>query len=335
MKLSIILPVYNAENYLERCLDSILNQTFKNFEVILINDGSKDDSYLICEKYALKDDRIKYFNQENQGVAMARNQGLKVATGTHIGFIDADDYIEADMFQNLVNPFLSHNNLQVVIAHYKICNSDSNTIPKTTLPINKVLDKNEVVEYILQSYYKGGDPLVPALWNKIYDKVFLDKHNFIFHNQKAVRASDYWFNFEVFQTLSSAYVIQNADYCYNNEITGSIINSFRENQFEGFLASNKKLLDANKTFNFNINYKNFYSSFINNTNQFILLAIKNKGVLGAHSLVNKILKNKEFIASFKYVEIHKKHVKLIYNFLQRGLRLPAYIIYYLWSFKIS
>ena len=217
MMLSIILPVYNAEKYLEKCLKSILSQSFSDFEVILINDGSKDASSIICETYANKDNRIVYINQINQGVAMARNVGLKQAKGTYIGFVDADDVIENNMFQNLINP-IAKKEYDVVISHYKICNENDFHIPKTKIPTNTNLDKNEIKNNILKTYYTGGDPIVPALWNKIYNQNFIKKHNLIFQNQKAVRGSDYWFNFKLFQCATSVFVIEEANYCYNNSI---------------------------------------------------------------------------------------------------------------------
>ncbi|NNC50655.1 MAG: glycosyltransferase, partial [Flaviramulus sp.] len=253
MMLSIILPVYNAEKYLERCLKSILSQSFSDFEVILINDGSKDSSNAICDIYANKDNRIVYIDQKNQGVAMARNVGLKQAKGTYIGFVDADDEIENDMFLNLIKP-LNRKEYDVVISHYKICEENTFHIPKTNLPTDIDLNKKDIKESILKTYYTGGDPVVPALWNKIYKSKFIKEQNLFFQNQKAVRASDYWFNFKLFQHTTSAYVIKNANYCYNNSVTGSIINSFRENQFIGFAESQKRLLDANENFNFKIDF---------------------------------------------------------------------------------
>lgn len=93
-KISIIIPIYNAEKDLKRCIDSVLTQSYQNFELILINDGSKDLSGKICQEYAQIDNRIKYFCQDNSGVSAARNHGIKKSTGTWISFIDADDYIE-------------------------------------------------------------------------------------------------------------------------------------------------------------------------------------------------------------------------------------------------
>lgn len=104
-KITIIVPIYNVAKYLPTCIDSIINQTYTNLEILLIDDGSTDDSGKIAKSYAEKDSRIKYFHQQNSGQSSARNLGLKKATGEYISFIDADDEITPDFIANLVKPF--------------------------------------------------------------------------------------------------------------------------------------------------------------------------------------------------------------------------------------
>ena len=100
---SIIVPVYNTEEYLQKCLDSLTNQTLKNIELICVNDGSTDNSLKILQDNAIKDDRIKIINQENKKQGAARNAGMQVATGEYIGFVDSDDYVDLYYFERLVN----------------------------------------------------------------------------------------------------------------------------------------------------------------------------------------------------------------------------------------
>ena len=100
-KISVIIPVYNVEDYLEECLDSIINQTFKDLEIICINDGSQDNSLNILEEYAEKDNRIKIITTKNQGLSAARNRGLENITGDYVYFIDSDDYLELTAFEEL------------------------------------------------------------------------------------------------------------------------------------------------------------------------------------------------------------------------------------------
>ena len=103
LRLSIIVPVYQAKEYLEKCINSILEQSFVDFELILVDDGSDDGSERICNDYAKKDERVKIIRQENQGVSSARNTGLDYATGKYIAFVDADDWVEKELFEESIN----------------------------------------------------------------------------------------------------------------------------------------------------------------------------------------------------------------------------------------
>ena len=109
MKISIIVPVYNVEKYLERCLDSLINQTLKDIEIICINDGSTDNSSEILKEYAKKDSRIIIINQNNQGISVARNNGMNKAKGKYIGFVDSDDWVDLDFFEKLYKAAEKHN----------------------------------------------------------------------------------------------------------------------------------------------------------------------------------------------------------------------------------
>ena len=100
-KISIIIPMYNAEKYIARCLESVINQSFNDIEIIIVNDGSTDKSLEICRKYAEVDERIVILNKENNGVSVARNQGMNVATGEYVMFVDSDDWIDESMCQDL------------------------------------------------------------------------------------------------------------------------------------------------------------------------------------------------------------------------------------------
>lgn len=102
-KVSIIIPVYNMEKYLSRCVESVLSQTYTDLQIILVDDGSTDSSAQMCDEYALRDSRIRVVHKENGGLSSARNAGLEVATGKYIGFVDSDDYISPDFYESLVN----------------------------------------------------------------------------------------------------------------------------------------------------------------------------------------------------------------------------------------
>ena len=131
---SIILPVYNAQNHLARCIGSILNQTYKNIELIILNDGSKDHSLPVCEEFRARDSRIVLVDKENSGVSDTRNLGLKLASGKYVQFVDSDDYIDPDFTEHLVTA-AEQNNADLVIAPYKM------VIPAGASKPEQVLDK--------------------------------------------------------------------------------------------------------------------------------------------------------------------------------------------------
>lgn len=116
-KISIIVPVYNTESFLSKCIDSILNQQFKDFEIILVNDGSLDNSGKICDEYAEIDNRVRVLHIKNQGVSNARNRGIELARGDYIGFIDSDDWIDDEMYSDMINNLISYSADIVMCGH--------------------------------------------------------------------------------------------------------------------------------------------------------------------------------------------------------------------------
>lgn len=141
--LSIIIPVYNKEQFLENCFNSIFEQTFKDFELILINDGSTDGSGKICDDFKLKDDRIKVFHQENRGVSATRNLGIELSSGDYIGFIDADDEIENDMYEILIKN-ITVSDSDISACRMRVIFPNKIVIPDTSSSV-KVYDNEQAL----------------------------------------------------------------------------------------------------------------------------------------------------------------------------------------------
>ena len=172
VKISVIIPVYNSEKYLERCLNSVLSQTFQEFEAICINDGSTDTSLKILENYQNKDSRIKIINIENSGVSIARNIGLKKAVGKYISFVDSDDYIDNNFLEKLYIE-IDKNKAQVASASI-IRESDK----KQSKLIEYV--KNEITENSKDNLIKNQCRKYCFIWNKLYLASFLKENNLYF-----------------------------------------------------------------------------------------------------------------------------------------------------------
>lgn len=158
MKISVIIPVYNVEKYLKRCLDSVISQKYKNLEIILIDDGSTDNSGKICDEYAQKDKRIIVIHKENGGLSDARNKGLEVCTGDYISFVDSDDWIEEDFFEYVVNNAKDND---LLIFDYYISNGKNSKWIKyknSEFELTKEKCLIELTKAKIQSY----------AWNKVY-----------------------------------------------------------------------------------------------------------------------------------------------------------------------
>lgn len=329
MKVTIVVPVYNAEKYIKRCVGSIINQSYTELEIILVNDGSTDDSHLICESLAKEDSRIIVVNQHNTGPAKARNAGIKLAKGDYIGFVDADDEIKVNYFESLVNA-AKITKADVVISDIIIENGFGHiSILKNSLPKNIIILQHDIKKMILQNYYGGELGNIPSLSNKLYKCSFIDKNNLLI-DETRVRAEDYWFNFYAFCKADNCVALDYAGYVYKVSNIGSVMKTFRENQFENFLRTRNELLKNNRDLNININYAIWDSEFINNTNEFILMAIRNNRL----DVVKKILKEEEFRKAMKNFEPLKTHTKLIKILINYKFNFSAYIVYYSWSKKI-
>ena len=169
-KLSIIVPVYNVEKYLCKCIDSILNQTFKDFELILVDDGSQDRCGFICDDYAKKDCRVKVIHKINGGLSSARNAGLDISKGEYIGFVDSDDFIERDMYESLIKAIEKS---EAKIAITGIQTITNNKVERTFYTEEeKILSSYEALRLIL--YGK----ISVSVWNKIYHNEIFKKLRF-------------------------------------------------------------------------------------------------------------------------------------------------------------
>lgn len=177
--ISVIIPIYNTENYLLKCLDSVLSQTLKDIEVLLINDGSTDGSQKICEEYACKDQRIQVLHTPNQGVSHARNLGLEMAKGEYISFIDSDDWIEKDMIATLYR-LIQTNHTDLSTCGYTIEDEKGKVIYSINKKNTCILDKWEAMSSLFKDKhyrYKGN------LWDKLYKKEIIDRDKLRFNEQ--------------------------------------------------------------------------------------------------------------------------------------------------------
>ena len=166
--ISVIIPVYNVEKYLHRCLDSVIAQTYQNLEIICVDDGSIDESGRICDQYAVRDARIKVIHQENQGLSAARNRGLDAAEGEYIAFVDSDDYILEDMYKKMLDKLLNYN-VDLCVCQWQYEFSDGRQVVKKKNIDPTIYGRKaslEFARFLYRGNYENG--VVVAAWNKLY-----------------------------------------------------------------------------------------------------------------------------------------------------------------------
>ena len=177
MKLSVIVPVYNTVQYLKQCIESIINQTYRDMEIILVDDGSTDGSGEICDYYAECFDNIQVFHQENSGIVVARKQGILKATGEYIGFVDSDDWIAEDMYETLMNVAEAENS-DIVSMGYTICKGENQTIVEdATLFGTYFKEKNMDIIFskMIFDFEEERRGITPALWTKVIKRSILEQ----------------------------------------------------------------------------------------------------------------------------------------------------------------
>ncbi|MDU2673331.1 MAG: glycosyltransferase [Clostridium sp.] len=323
-EVSIIVPIYNAEKYMEKCIDSILNQTLNDIEVILVNDGSSDNSATIADNYAKNDLRVRVIHQRNSGPSVARNNGIKLATGKYIGFVDSDDYIENTMYERLFN-IANDNQVQVAMCNYREIRTYDNRKEevKSNLISNKFYSEKDISKDIISTFSKNQNYGFYTLCNKIYLREWLINSEIEIDTNRD-HGEDWWFNINVFSKLESFICIEDCLYNYVHVNKESLMIKYRENQFDLFLDGRRKLVSIiPEGF---IDYKELNTRFIYEFSSYIVRTFKEiEDIEKRRKLIKKVLINKEVIESckvrsrlpFKYriitSLIENKHYKTTYS----------------------
>ncbi|WP_028550871.1 glycosyltransferase family 2 protein [Paenibacillus sp. UNC451MF] len=226
IKVSVIVPVYNAEQYIAHCIESLLNQTLEECEFIFVNDGSKDQSGQVIEEYSKTDSRIKLVHQSNQGVSAARNAGLQEATGTYIGFVDADDYVDKDMYEVLYNTAIE-SDYDVVISNFESEIEGHKVITTYPFPLGTVLKKDYIEQEVL-TYFLKSDQL-NTVCSKLYKNKRIQDYKVKFP-EKVALGEDGLFNMQFFRHADRIQYIDYTGYHYR-EVVGSATRNILEKDY--------------------------------------------------------------------------------------------------------
>lgn len=219
---SIIIPVYNVVLYLEKCIESVLTQTYPNIEIILIDDGSSDGSENICNQYK-KNNKIKVIHQKNRGVGAARNKGIQEAKGKYIVFVDSDDYVESTLVEELIKKQSKEYELVVcgIFNENEYRLKKSNIVQKELIFQKEVPSIKETESYLNALGEYIPDPYFGAPYAKLYIKEILEKNNIKFEENE-VFAEDLIFNLKYYQNISKIGIIPQALYHYRAFVATSL-----------------------------------------------------------------------------------------------------------------
>ncbi len=215
---SVIIPCYNVEKYLNRCMESVVNQTYLNLEIILVDDGSPDNTGIICDNWTKLDKRVKVIHKLNEGLGFARNSGIQMATGEFIAFVDSDDYVNLSMYEELIDAAVQTSSDIVYCGHIKQLSNGSD-MGVSDFESIKTFEKNELLE-LSKSFFMPTEAsshmLTMSVWHAVYKRDII-KHKF--YSEREVGSEDIHFQIKAILASQRITFIPNQlyVYCYNGE----------------------------------------------------------------------------------------------------------------------
>lgn len=309
--ISVIMPVYNVDKYLRKSIESILDQTFKNFELLIIDDGSTDTSPIICDEYAQKDSRIIVKHIANQGVANARNLGIELSKGKYIYFVDSDDYLDSDML-NVLYSNIEKYNTQLVISgfHMDYC-IDGKIIKYEVEAEFKVFESFD--NFIQNAYEYIKKNLINTPWNKLYLKEIIQNNGIKF---KKRFGEDIFFNIDYLKNIDTIMFVNYSGYNWNRTREGSetdkIYNDSEKFLIEKYAVFTKILELFNNADIDTIKLVNNY--FVSRLIQFSQEIAINKNIKfkDKTNSIKKIFKNDEYLKIIRNVKADSLMMRICY-----------------------
>ena len=295
MKYSVIIPVYNVENYLSRCIDSLLAQNYVDLEILLIDNGSGDQSGQICEDYATQFSNITAYHIPNKGVGSARNFGLAKAKGEFICFVDADDYLVGNLFSDVESQLDSQLDL-LVFSYYNSIEKNLSEIDRSAkiLPTEGKKDKSDFIALFQELWLTD---MMYTVWNKIYRKEFLEEHQIVFESYEL--GEDVRFNLNVYQHVNAVLLVKSCYYVYISGRIDSAMGQYNPNRM------NYQLEELGKVDQLMISWNSHDEQFIDQIKARILMSniqniSKQKMSLSKkRHYVEVLCRNQEMIALLK------------------------------------
>lgn len=321
---SVVVPIYRMERYIDRCVRSILNQTESDIELWLIDDGSPDQSGSICDAFAQKDSRVHVIHKKNAGVSAARNDGIRCAKGKYIAFVDADDYVEPNMLRTLVNN-AEDTAADVVICGYYI--EQEYTQKTAVLCCEEGIYNNANTKQLLVKFFGKDYTGLASMCNKLYLRRFLNSQN-IKVDERLQRAEDFWFNYNVIEHSTCISVISAPLYHYfQNE--KSVMHSYRETQFEDWTQTRKRLLSIANETGISLPPSDFYYNYVYNS----VLFMRQVSIRSDIEKLYKIMKDPFLVQAIKQTSNLPVHIRVVSFCIEKKFFWLAQLLLKLWTIK--
>lgn len=330
-KVTIIVPVYNVEKYLDRCMNSLLNQTLKDIEIIMVDDGSPDNCPKMCDDYANKDSRIKVIHKQNAGLGYARNSGLEIATGEYVAFVDSDDYVEFDMYEKLYNAAKTSQVEMVLCGFYR----DKQGLRSEGLVVNmpeeeKIIDSRE--DYITNLV--GQMPEVYhsmfygyAVWNILFSNDVIKKHHIRFKSERVYLSEDILFQIEYAANIQKVLLCPMPlyNYCLNQ---GSLTTHYDPKRYDKAVVLYNKLKEELVELNVSVNNFKLRTQrmLLAKTLYSVCDAMKGLNFKNARSEVKKILDNSVLCDVLSTYPVNSMNIKRRYFYLAMKYKCSTMLV---------
>lgn len=299
MKVSIIIPIYNAETYLAQCLDSLLNQTYENIEIILVNDGSTDGSNEICKQYVQKDSRVRLYFQKNAGVSVARNTGISNSTGNYILFVDSDDWVDKDYVNLMIEKLNKYDSIICGYTEEYVNERFYHKAAESIITENSAI----AIKKVINNTYGG------YIYNKAFKKEIISKYNIRFHNDIHM-CEDMLFVIEYLKKCNNIYVLNKCLYNYRMRKSSAVwqkgdkyLTIFRAYDLIENSLNNDSFIEL-------INYRKLFSYFTLNSSQKLKIDISKREI---KKMLSDVMNSKLISKKNKLKLFFLKKNKFIYN----------------------
>ncbi len=307
---SVVVPIYNVENYLNRCIESIVNQTYKNLEIILVDDGSTDNSSFICDEWCTKDNRITVIHKENAGAGLARNSGIEKAVGEYIFFFDSDDYIDCNTVKKCVKNAIQNKSDVVIFGRKEVLENGDERIVEF-FPKQTTFKTEEIQSYILPQMFSHQCGFGISCCSKMFNLKVLRNNNLLFESERELLSEDAYFILKLFSKISKLSIVPEYFYYYCERQTSfshtyNCNNQYRNNIFlkkcTEYIKENA--LDENIISYIMARYQIYSISFMKEI-EFLKLSKKEKRML-----IYEIFNDKVFRSTLKFNVLKKENLRI-------------------------